>query len=74
MASSNKREGSNGIDFGADFSELHERPILKDADLELPTPIEVATPAITTWVTPLPLRYCSRSVPTNAPHVRLVTR
>ncbi|HYL16521.1 MAG TPA: hypothetical protein VEV41_26030 [Terriglobales bacterium] len=44
MASSNKREGSNGIDFGADFSELHERPILKDADLELPTPIEVATP------------------------------
>lgn len=44
MASSNKREGNGGIDFGADFSELHERPILKDADLGLPTPIEVATP------------------------------
>jgi len=42
MASSNKREGSGGIDFGADFSELRERPILKDADLDLPTPIEVA--------------------------------
>jgi len=42
MASSNKREGSGGIDFGADFSELRERPILKGADLDLPTPIEVA--------------------------------
>jgi hypothetical protein len=42
MVSSNKREGSGGIDFGADFSELRERPILKGADLDLPTPIEVA--------------------------------
>ena len=42
MASSNKREGNGGVDFGADFSELRERPILKDADLDLPTPIEVA--------------------------------
>jgi hypothetical protein len=45
MASSNKREGSGGIDFGADFSELRERPILKGADLDLPTPIEAALPA-----------------------------
>ncbi len=44
MASSNKREGSGGIDFGADFSELRERPILKGADLDLPTPIKVALP------------------------------
>ena len=42
MASSNKREGIGGIDFGADFSELRERPILKDADLDVPTPIEAA--------------------------------
>jgi hypothetical protein len=42
MASSNKREGSGGIDFGADFSELRERPILKGADLDLPTSMEVA--------------------------------
>jgi hypothetical protein len=42
MSSSNKREGGGGIDFGADFSELRERPILKGADLDLPTPIEVA--------------------------------
>jgi hypothetical protein len=41
MASSNRREGSNGIDFGADFSELRERPILKGTDLDLPTHIEV---------------------------------
>ena len=44
MSSSNKRECSGGIDFGADFSELRERPILKGADLDLPTPIEVALP------------------------------
>jgi hypothetical protein len=42
MSSSNKREGGGGIDFGADFSELRERPILKGADLDLPTPIGVA--------------------------------
>jgi hypothetical protein len=42
MSSSNKREGGGGIDFGADFSELRERPILKGADLDLTTPIEVA--------------------------------
>jgi hypothetical protein len=42
MAIGNKREGSGGIDFGADFSELRERPILKGADLDLPTSIEVA--------------------------------
>ena len=41
MASSNRREGSGGINFGADFSELRERPILKGADLDLPTPIEL---------------------------------
>jgi hypothetical protein len=40
MSSSNKREGGGGIDFGADFSELRERPILKGADLDVPTPIE----------------------------------
>ena len=42
MASSNRREGSNGIDFGADFSELRERPLLKGVDLDLPTHIEGA--------------------------------
>jgi hypothetical protein len=44
MASSNKREGGSGINFGADFSELRERPILKGADLDLPTSMEVAPP------------------------------
>lgn len=44
MASSNKREGGSGIDFGADFSGLRERPILKGADLDVPTSIEVAPP------------------------------
>jgi hypothetical protein len=44
MASSNKREGGSGINFGADFSELRERPVLKGADLDLPTSIEVAPP------------------------------
>ena len=44
MASSNKREGGSGINFGADFSGLHERPILKGADLDLPTSMEVAPP------------------------------
>jgi hypothetical protein len=44
MASSNKREGSSGINFGADFSELRERPILKGADLDVPTSMEVAPP------------------------------
>ena len=44
MASSNKREGGSGIDFGADFSELRERPILKGADLDLPTSMEAAPP------------------------------
>jgi hypothetical protein len=42
MASSNKREGGSGINFGADFSELRERPILKGADLDVPTSMEVA--------------------------------
>jgi hypothetical protein len=42
MAISNKREGSGGIDFGADFSELRERPILKGVDLDLATPMEAA--------------------------------
>ena len=42
MASINKREGSGGINFGADFNELRERPILKGADLDLPTAMEVA--------------------------------
>jgi len=42
MASINKREGGGGIDFGADFSELRERPILKGADLDVPTAMEVA--------------------------------
>ena len=42
MASSNKREGGSGINFGADFSELRERPVLKGADLEAPTSLEVA--------------------------------
>jgi hypothetical protein len=41
MASSNRREGSSGVDFGADFSGLHERPALKGADLERPTPLEI---------------------------------
>jgi len=45
MASGNKREGSGGIDFGADFSGLHERPVLKGADLDLPTSMEIVTPA-----------------------------
>jgi hypothetical protein len=44
MASSNRREGSGGIDFGADFSGLRERPILKGADLDMPTSIEAALP------------------------------
>ena len=44
MSSNNKREGSGGIDFGADFSELRERPILKGADLDLPTSMEAALP------------------------------
>jgi hypothetical protein len=44
MASSNKRESGSGINFGADFSELRERPVLKGADLDLPTSIEVAPP------------------------------
>ena len=44
MSSGNKREGSGGIDFGADFSELRGRPILKGADLDLPTAMEVALP------------------------------
>lgn len=44
MASSNKREGGSGIDFGADFSGLHERPILKGADLDVPTSMEAAPP------------------------------
>ena len=44
MASGNKREGNGGIDFGADFSGLHERPILKGADLDLPTSLEIVTP------------------------------
>jgi hypothetical protein len=43
MASSNKREGGSGINFGADFSELRERPVLKGADLEAPTSLEVAS-------------------------------
>jgi len=42
MSISNKREGNGGIDFGADFSGLRERPVLKGADLDLPTPMEVA--------------------------------
>src|SRR5437660_368833 len=45
MASGNKREGNGGIDFGADFSGLHERPILKGADLDLTTSMEIVTPA-----------------------------
>jgi hypothetical protein len=45
MASGNKREGSGGIDFGADFSGLHERPVLKGADLDLATSMETVTPA-----------------------------
>jgi hypothetical protein len=44
MAISNKREGSSGIDFGADFSGLRERPILKGADLDVPTSMEIAPP------------------------------
>jgi len=44
MASSNKREGGSGINFGADFSGLRERPILKGADLDVPTSMEVAPP------------------------------
>ena len=44
MASSNRREGGSGINFGADFSELRDRPILKGADLDAPTSIEVAPP------------------------------
>ena len=45
MASSNKREGGSGINFGADFSELRERPILKGSDLDVPTSMEVAPPS-----------------------------
>jgi hypothetical protein len=45
MASSNRREGSSGVDFGADFSGLRERPTLKGADLDLPTPIEITARA-----------------------------
>lgn len=44
MASSNRREGGSGINFGADFSELRDRPILKGADLDATTSIEVAPP------------------------------
>jgi hypothetical protein len=44
MAISNKREGGSGIDFGADFSGLRERPILKGADLDVPTSMEVVPP------------------------------
>ena len=44
MAGSYKREGGSGINFGADFSGLRERPILKGADLDVPTSIEVAPP------------------------------
>jgi hypothetical protein len=44
MASSNKREGGSGIDFGADFSELRERPVLKGVDLDVPTSLEVSPP------------------------------
>ena len=42
MAISNKREGGSGINFGADFSGLRERPVLKGADLDVPTSMEVA--------------------------------
>lgn len=45
MASSNKREGGSSINFGADFSELRERPILKGADLDVPTSMEVVPPS-----------------------------
>jgi hypothetical protein len=45
MASSNRREGSSGIDFGADFSGLHERPALKGVDLERATPLEIVARA-----------------------------
>jgi len=45
MAGGKKREGNGGIDFGADFSGLHERPILKGADLDLTTSMEIVTPA-----------------------------
>lgn len=51
MPGSNRREYSSGIDFGADFSGLRERPSLKSADLDLPTPIEVNE-----RVTELPLK------------------
>ena len=44
MAISNKREGGSGINFGADFSGLRERPILKGADLDVPTSMEAAPP------------------------------
>jgi hypothetical protein len=40
----NKRDGTNGISFGADFSGLHERPTLKGADLEAATSLEVSVP------------------------------
>jgi len=36
------------------------------------TPVPVATPTITTWVTPSALSRVSRSVLANAPHVRFV--
>lgn len=48
---SNKREGSNGISFGADFSGLHDRPTLKGADLEEePTVLEAPVPEQKTLV------------------------
>ena len=37
---SSKRDGTNGISFGADFSGLHDRPALKTADLDAPTRLE----------------------------------
>ena len=43
MAIGNRRESNGGIDFGADFSELRDRPILKGVDLDVPTPIETAS-------------------------------
>jgi hypothetical protein len=44
MAISNKREGGSGINFGADFSGLRERPILKGADLDVATSMEAVPP------------------------------
>lgn len=66
MASGNKREGNGGIDFGADFSGLHERPILKGADLDLPTSLEVVTP------TQEPAsQSAERAAPENTPEVEM---